>query len=54
MAIIKSDGTYSMKDIYNNIVTPQIKEIDLTIELIEKGDYEHFMLKEIFQQKDTV
>ncbi|MBK7095556.1 MAG: glutamine--fructose-6-phosphate transaminase (isomerizing) [Saprospiraceae bacterium] len=54
MAVIKSDGTYSLKDIYNNIVTPQIKEIDLTIELIEKGNYEHFMLKEIFQQKDTV
>jgi glutamine---fructose-6-phosphate transaminase (isomerizing) len=54
MAIIKSDGTYSLKDIYNNIVTPQIKEVDLTIELIEKGDYRHFMQKEIFQQKDTV
>jgi glutamine---fructose-6-phosphate transaminase (isomerizing) len=54
MVVIKSDGTYSMTDIYNNIVTPQIKEIDLTIELIEKGQYEHFMLKEIFQQTDTV
>ena len=54
MVIIKSDGTYSMKDIYNNIVTPQIKEIDLTIELIEKGNFEHFMVKEIFQQKDSV
>jgi glucosamine--fructose-6-phosphate aminotransferase (isomerizing) len=54
MVVIKSDGTYSMTDIYNNIVTPQIKEIDLTIELIEKGQFEHFMLKEIFQQIDTV
>lgn len=54
MVVIKSDGTYSMTDIYNNIVTPQIKEIDLTIELIEKGQFEHFMLKEIFQQTDTV
>ena len=54
IAVIKSDGTYSLKDIYNNIVTPQITEIDLTIELIEKGDYDHFMLKEIFQQTNTV
>ncbi len=54
MVVIKSDCTYSMTDIYNNIVTPQIKEIDLTIELIEKGQFEHFMLKEIFQQTDTV
>lgn len=54
MVVIKSDGSYSMTDIYNNIVTPQIKEIDLTIELIEKGQFEHFMLKEIFQQTDTV
>ena len=54
IVIIKSDGTYSLTDIYNNIVTPQVKEIDLTIELIEKGDYEHFMQKEIFQQTNTV
>ena len=54
MAIVNSNGEYSVKDIDNNIVTPEIQELDLTIQVIEKGEYEHFMLKEIFQQPVTV
>ncbi len=54
MAIINSNGEYSIKDIDNNIITPEIQELDLTIQVIEKGEYEHFMLKEIFQQPLTV
>ena len=53
MAIINSNGEYSIKDIDNNIITPEIQELDLTIQVIEKGEYEHFMLKEIFQQPLT-
>ncbi len=54
MAIINSNGEYSIKDIDNNIITPEIQELNLTIQVIEKGEYEHFMLKEIFQQPLTV
>ncbi len=54
MAIIDANGTYSIKDIDNNIITPEIQELDLTIQVIEKGEFEHFMLKEIFQQPITV
>ncbi len=54
VAVIKSNGDYYLRDIYNNIVNPNIKELDLTLELIEKAGYEHYMLKEIFQQPSTV
>ncbi len=54
VAVIKSNGEYYLRDIYNNIITPDIKELDLTLELIEKAGYEHYMLKEIFQQPVTV
>lgn len=54
LVIIKGDGTYSIKDINNKLVIPNIKELEVTLEVIEKGDYEHYMLKEIFQQPTTV
>ena len=54
VAVIKSNGDYYLRDIYNNFVNPNIKELDLTLELIEKAGYEHYMLKEIFQQPTTV
>lgn len=54
LVIIKDDGTYSIKDINNKLVIPKIKELEVTLEVIEKGDYEHYMLKEIFQQPVTV
>ncbi len=54
VAVIKSNGDYYIRDIYNNIVNPNIKELALTLELIEKAGYEHYMLKEIFQQPTTL
>jgi len=35
-------------------VTPYIEELTLELEAIEKGGYEHFMLKEIFEQPKSV
>ena len=35
-------------------VVKQIKEIEYDIEQIEKGDFEHFMLKEIFEQPASI
>jgi len=54
IATINRDGTYSVKNIENEELDHQIHEIDLKIEEIEKGGYDHFMLKEIYQQNKTV
>ncbi len=53
MATIKIDEL-SLKTIKNDQLTPVIQELDLDIEGIEKGGYDHFMLKEIFEQPSAI
>lgn len=38
----------------NETVSPAIQELALDLEQIEKGGYEHFMLKEIFEQPKSI
>ncbi|MDP6541363.1 MAG: glutamine--fructose-6-phosphate transaminase (isomerizing) [Phycisphaerales bacterium] len=35
-------------------LTPEIQELEYTLEQIELGDFEHFMLKEIYEQPETL
>jgi glucosamine--fructose-6-phosphate aminotransferase (isomerizing) len=35
-------------------LTPELKELEFTLEQIELGDFEHFMLKEIYEQPATL
>src|SRR5687768_8089075 len=53
IAIIK-DGKLSIKNTSNLPLTPYIETIDLELEAIEKGGFEHFMLKEIFEQPRSI
>lgn len=53
LAIIKSDELI-LKNLGNEKVTPFIQKLDLELAKIEKGGYDHFMLKEIFEQPDTI
>lgn len=43
-----------IKNIDNTIQTPYIHELDLKLEALEKGGYEHFMLKEIYEQPRSI
>lgn len=43
-----------VRNIKNQVQNPKIKQIDLKLEELEKGGYDHFMLKEIFQQPTTI
>jgi len=43
-----------LKTIHNDKLTPHIQQLDLDIEQIEKGGYDHFMLKEIFEQTSSI
>ena len=38
----------------NKEVNPFVQELKLSLEAIEKGDYEHFMLKEIYEQPKSI
>ena len=54
IALLNRKGELSIRTINNDVSTAFIQELDIELESIEKGDYEHFMLKEIFEQPKTV
>lgn len=43
-----------IRTVQNEIQTPSIHKLELKLEMLEKGGYEHFMLKEIHEQAITV
>ena len=43
-----------VKNIDNTVQTPYIQELDLKLEMLEKGGYDHFMLKEIYEQARSI
>ncbi|HNQ12736.1 MAG TPA: glutamine--fructose-6-phosphate transaminase (isomerizing) [Bacteroidia bacterium] len=53
MAIIE-DGALTVKTIQNEITNPFIQELEIQLEAIEKGGYDHFMLKEIYEQPKSI
>jgi glucosamine--fructose-6-phosphate aminotransferase (isomerizing) len=54
IAVVTRNGDLQIKTIDNVIQTPFIQELDVKIEALEKNGYEHFMLKEIYEQPQTV
>ena len=53
--VIVKGSEYSISNINSKeIVTKTLTKIDLTIEEIEKGEFPHFMLKEIHDQKHSI
>jgi len=53
IAIIKPDELI-LKNLGNEKQTPFIQKLDMELAAIEKGGYDHFMLKEINEQPDTI
>jgi glucosamine--fructose-6-phosphate aminotransferase (isomerizing) len=53
IAIVKADELI-LKNLGNEKQTPFIQKLDMELAAIEKGGYDHFMLKEIFEQPDTI
>ncbi len=53
LAIIKGDELV-LKNLGNEKVTPFVQQLDMELAAIEKGGYDHFMLKEIYDQPQTV
>lgn len=53
IAIVRPDELI-LKNLGNEKQTPYITRLDMELSAIEKGGYEHFMLKEIMEQPDTV
>lgn len=53
LAIIK-DNELILKNLGNEVITPYVQKLDLELAAIEKGGYDHFMLKEIHEQPKTI
>ena len=53
LAILKADELI-LKNLGNEKLTPYVQKLDLELAAIEKGGYDHFMIKEIFEQPDTI
>jgi glucosamine--fructose-6-phosphate aminotransferase (isomerizing) len=53
VAVIK-DNKLTVKNTANLPLTPYIQIVDLELEAIEKGGFDHFMLKEIFEQPKSI
>lgn len=53
LAIVKPDELV-LKNLGNEKITPYVQKLDLELAAIEKGGFDHFMLKEIFEQPQTV
>jgi len=53
IAIVKA-GELVLKNLGNERKIPYISNLDLELAAIEKGGYDHFMLKEIYEQPTTI
>lgn len=53
LAILKSDELI-LKNLGNEKITPFVQQLDIELTAIEKGGYDHFMLKEIYEQPKTI
>ncbi|MCW3120520.1 MAG: glutamine--fructose-6-phosphate aminotransferase [Flavipsychrobacter sp.] len=53
-AIINRDGTYTIRTLGNIEKSHEIQKLEFSLEMIEKGGFEHFMLKEIYEQPKAI
>ena len=54
IAYIKRDGLIITNNENEVVASPYIQELELKLEMLEKGGYNHFMLKEIYEQARSV
>ena len=54
IARVDRNGGLLIRTIQNHEVTPEIHALEMQLEALEKGGFEHFMLKEIFEQPRSI
>lgn len=55
LAIIRSNRDIAIRKIKTDkVIKPYVEELQMSLENIQKGGYEHFMLKEIFEQPQAI
>lgn len=54
VAIIRRGEDLKIRTIRDKEITPYVQELEMELEAIEKGGYDHFMLKEIYEQPRSI
>jgi len=54
IAVIERNKSLKIRTIKNHEKTPYIEKLELNLSAIEKGGFDHFMLKEIYEQPRSV
>ncbi|MDY0076898.1 MAG: glutamine--fructose-6-phosphate transaminase (isomerizing) [Bacteroidales bacterium] len=54
IALISRSSDLKIKTIRNKEKTPYVQELEMNLSALEKGGFEHFMLKEIFEQPQSI
>ncbi|CAN5478655.1 glutamine--fructose-6-phosphate transaminase (isomerizing) [soil metagenome] len=54
IAFIERGKELKIKTIKNKVKTPYVQELEMKLEALEKGGYDHFMLKEIYEQPRSI
>src|SRR6218665_1355936 len=54
VAILRRNQGLKIRNLKDKEITPYVQELTLELESIEKGGYDHFMLKEIYEQPRSV
>ncbi|MBR9921830.1 MAG: glutamine--fructose-6-phosphate transaminase (isomerizing) [Bacteroidetes bacterium] len=54
IAVVGPDTGLQIKTIGNKVTTPDVQELDMELEKLEKGGYDYFMAKEIDEQSQTI
>jgi len=53
-AVVNRNGSFKIKNLGNVEKSHAIQKLELSLEAIEKGNFEHFMLKEIYEQPNVI
>lgn len=54
IAFVPRNGELKIKTIKNKAVTPYVQELQIQLEALEKGGFDHFMMKEIYEQPRSI
>ena len=50
VALLRPDHDIEIRNLDNKEISHEVKEVDVNLEALEKGGFDHFMLKEIYDQ----
>ncbi len=54
IAVVRRNEELVIKTIHNEAITPYMQKLQMQLDMIEKGGYDHYMLKEIYEQPNSI